>query len=446
MKASTVLLGFALSTMPAIAQFPGVADLAKNAIKSLPRGCIVTAEQTGTEAPTIALTGQHEPAQVPPEKIIFEIGSISKVFTGILLAQTVSEKKLTLETTLHEAMGPKQKFSDENVANITLLQLATHTSGLPRMPEPPANADPGDPFALYDRHMLNGTIAKMKLDHAAPFAFSYSNLGVGLLADLIARLHGKEWEDLVIERICKPLGMNDTRITLNNEQQTRLAPPYAGDRSAKHLHLIAMAGAGALRSTAADMLLFGQALANPDATPLKDAIRMIEEPRADGKTGLCLGIKNLNGQISYWFQGGTNGFGSWISARPSNDHIVVMLINNNAMMPQDVLFGAAKKAPGAAPAPPPAPEDATLADYVGVYDTDVDSPRGRIYYTFEGRGHDLWHQITGQPFRQLTKHPSTADRFEIKAFNAELQFTRENGKVTSVTLYQSGFEIKAKKL
>ena len=407
-------------------------ERAQQAAKTLPRGGIVVAEQTGTGAPSIAVAGKVKPTGVPPEKIIFEIGSISKVFTGLLLAQAISEKKVKLDTTLRELMPASQTFADEKTAGITLEQLATHSSGLPRMPELPPKADPGDPFATYDRAMLDATIASMKLDHAPPFAFSYSNLGVGLLGDLLSRLYGKPWEDLVRERIIGPLGMKDTGVTMNEEQTRRLAPPNTGDRPAKPLHLIALAGAGSLRSTTHDMLIFGAALARPDTTPLKEAIHFIEQPRLDGRTGICIGINQIQGQPAYWFQGGTSGFASWISARSADAHVVSILINNNILRPQSLLM--------------PAAPDTALADVVGVYDTGVDSPRGHIYYTFEERDHQLWHQITGQPFRQLTRHPSKADTFELKAFNAELQFHRESGKVTGVTLLQDGREIKATKL
>jgi CubicO group peptidase (beta-lactamase class C family) len=376
--------------------------------------------------------------------MIFEIGSISKVFTGLLLAQAVIEKKLTLDMTLRKLMGPTQTFADNKVAGITLLQLATHTSGLPRVPdEVLAAADPADPYARYDRTQLNATMARVKLAHAAPFPLSYSNLGVGLLGDLLSRLYGKPWEELVQERITKPLRMKDTGVALNAEQQKRLVPPYAGAEAAKPWHFSALAGAGALRSTAADMLVFGRALARPDGSPLKEAIRLMEQPRMDGTSGLCLGIMNIEGRPGYWFQGGTGGFTSWISARTADAHVVSILINNSALLPETMLSG---KAPAAAPSLAPTPADATPADYAGVYDTGVDSPRGHIYYTFEERGQELWHEITGQPFRLLTRHPTTPDRFELKSFKAEIQFTRENGNVVSTTLFQNGHEIPAQKV
>lgn len=431
-------LGMALNSSAADAGT--VAERAQKASVGLAQGCIVIAGESAGTGPVYAVSGQQEPAGVPPEKVIFEIGSISKVFTGLLLAQSVIEKKVTLDTTLREVMGPAQSFADEHVAAITLLQLATHTSGLPRLPEDLIpRADPADPYASYDRKDLNATIARTKLAHAPPFPVSYSNLGIGLLGDLLARLHGKGWAELAVDRIAKPLDMVDTCVTLTPEQEKRLAPPYAGNQPAKRWRHLALAGSGALHSTASDLVLFARALGQPASTPLETAIRMTEQPRAGTNFGLGLPFTVRNGQTEYWYQGGTGGYRSWISVKAGTREIVVMLINNSGLSPQDVLFGKP-------PAPPPAPTDAALADYVGVYDTGVKAGATAIHYTFEARGSDLWMQVTGQSFVPLSPHPTAKDRFEFTAVKAEIQFTRKKGEIVSATLFQDGLEILAKKM
>lgn len=436
-SASLILDGNAADTL--------LVGLAKKAAATLPRGCIVTAEQTGDASPVFSVVGQQEPAGVPPQKMIFEIGSISKVFTGMLLAQAVIEKKVKLDSTLRDLMGSTQTFADANVAAITLQQLATHTSGLPRIPDDlQAGGNMADPYAHYDRTRLDAFLSSAKLAHAPPFPSSYSNLGVGLLGDLLARLYGKSWDELVVERIAKPIGLTDTCVTLTDEQKTRLVPPYAGNQSAKAWHHTALAGSGALHSTAADMLKFVTALGRPGSTPLKEVIELTEQPRDEGAYGLCLPITKFKGQNGYWYQGGTGGYTSWISVKPASSHKIVMLINNAALMPEKVLMG--KAAVSAKKPASTAPADATLADYVGVYDTGVKAGDTDIHYTFEARGSDLWMQVTGQSFNKLSRHPTAEDRFELKAVNAEIQFARKSGRVTSTTLFQAGLEIKATKL
>lgn len=319
------------------AQSLTLADQARISSEKLPKGCIVSAERTGNAAPVYSLAGKADTKDVPPEKILFEIGSISKVFSALLLAQAVQAGKVRLDSTLSEVMGKKQRFASEHVAAITLEQLATHTSGLPRLPDNLlAGADPADPYAHYDRRLLDNYLSKATLSHAPPFASDYSNLGVGLLGDLLARLQNKSWEQLAIEHITQPLGMKDTCVTLNAEQKRRLAAPHAGASRAEHWSFTALAGCGALYSTAADLMIFAQAISKPADSPLKSLIEMIEKPRDAGNVGLCLQILNIGGLNSYWHNGGTGGYRSWLSARPDSNRLVVVLINNNALAPENI--------------------------------------------------------------------------------------------------------------
>jgi CubicO group peptidase (beta-lactamase class C family) len=173
---------------------------------------------------------------VPAEKIVFEIGSISKAFTGLLLAQSVLEKKVRFDSTLRELLGKTQNYADARVGQITLLQLVTHTSGLPRLADNHAAfADPADLYTKYDRAALSQYLEKAKLEGEGPYLESYSNLGMGLLGDMLARVHGRSWEELVRERITVvPLGMSDTTVTLSAEQAVRFIQPYAGGEKNSH--------------------------------------------------------------------------------------------------------------------------------------------------------------------------------------------------------------------
>ena len=128
-----------------------LAESAARFSKDLKAGCIVTGERMGDEV-KYAISGKApEAGDAKPEKLVFEIGSISKVFTGLLLAQAVVEKKVTLDTTIGSLLAGKVKFTDARVEAITLKQLATHTSGLPRLPDNAmAGALEEDPYASYD--------------------------------------------------------------------------------------------------------------------------------------------------------------------------------------------------------------------------------------------------------------------------------------------------------
>jgi D-alanyl-D-alanine-carboxypeptidase/D-alanyl-D-alanine-endopeptidase len=274
------LLVVVAAVCPAIADRP-LHEIAEKAAAKVPAGGIVTAESIGGTT-RFAEAGKLEPAGVVPEQRVFEIGSITKVFTGLLLADAVEEKKVRLDSTLQELLGGEVTFADPDVAAITLVQLSTHTSGLPRLPDNMGwfTVFSKDPYKNYDRTRTLAFLAKAELPHPPPFPASYSNYAVGLLGELLAGVHGKGYAELVSEKITGPLGMKNTGIVPGESQQARLAPPYDGSKPGHPWTFQAMAGAGGLHSTAADLAIFGQALLEPDKTPLAAAIKRMLEVHA----------------------------------------------------------------------------------------------------------------------------------------------------------------------
>jgi CubicO group peptidase (beta-lactamase class C family) len=419
-----------------------LSEAAASVAKPLRRGTIVTAELVGDAPPQYAASGKLEPADTPPEKVIFEIGSISKVFTGVLLELAVLDKKVTLDTTLREVLGEKQAFADPAVAAITLRQLITHTSGLPRLPKNlNSEKDHANPYAHYDRAMLDVAVAEQKLEGKPPFDSSYSNFGVGLLGDILSRLYGESWEQLVRERITEPLGMTDTAVTLTDEQEKRFAPPYGGTKSkdARRWTFAALAGAGALRSTAADMVKFGEALLAPEKTPLKEALTLVQQSQtSDGEIGLAIMLNKIDGHEVHWHSGATAGYQALLQTVPATRTVRVVLTNNFSVEPAAVVNAARnEKARLTDSGKVLTPEQ--LSAYEGVYPIG-----GKARFTIVRRDGRLWTQLTGQGFLPLFPHEQE-DRFFLKVVAAEVQFHRENGKVVSMTNHQNGREFNANK-
>jgi D-alanyl-D-alanine-carboxypeptidase/D-alanyl-D-alanine-endopeptidase len=420
-----------------------LADATATQAGKLAAGCIVAAESIGGKR-SYSIAGKGEPEEVPAEKLLFEIGSISKVFTGLLLADAVESGKLGLDTTLSDLLGKEQKFADPKVGKITLRQLATHTSGLSRLPD---NIGPNpdaaeDPYGHYDREMAHAYLAKAKLAGDSPYPAAYSNYGMGLLGDLLAEAYGKTWEELVKEKITGPLGMKDTVVTLNGEQKARLAPPYADEKPGHSWTFQAMAGAGALRSTAADMLRFGEAMLDPAKTPLEAAIRRMMEPHApypdmSAEIGLGIIISKLDGEREYTHDGGTGGYRSTLQVIPALKRVRVVLLNNSALAAGAVL---AVTRPGgkAGEAAEIQLDPEALDAFPGSYEI---GPASR--FTVVRREDALWVRLTGQTF--LRVKPIAKDRFRYHEVDAELQFARENDKVSSVVLHQNGREITGKR-
>ncbi len=195
---------------------------------------------------------------------IFEIGSITKTFTGLILAQMAEQHKVKLDEPVRELLPPSTVAKPEG-AEITLLDLATQHSGLPRMPDNFHPADPENPYVDYRPANLYEFIAKHGVGKPANTTFNYSNLGLGLLGQALANSAGTTYAQLLKTEITGPLKLTDTVVRLSPEQEKRFAQGHGAQHQKAHAwDLDALAGAGAIRSTASDMLTYLEAQLHPD--------------------------------------------------------------------------------------------------------------------------------------------------------------------------------------
>jgi serine-type D-Ala-D-Ala carboxypeptidase/endopeptidase len=197
---------------------------------------------------------------------LFEIGSITKTFTGLLLQDMIERGEMKLNDPVAGYLPKLVRMPTRNGKEITLFHLVTHTSGLPRNPE---NLDPkraDNPLAEYTTEKLNACLSGYKLTRQPGAKFEYSNLGSGLLGHVIALKAGTDYESLVVDRICRPLKMESTRITLTPELKARLATGHNQfGYAVSNMDFQSQAGCGALRSTANDLLKY--VAANLSLTP-----------------------------------------------------------------------------------------------------------------------------------------------------------------------------------
>jgi serine-type D-Ala-D-Ala carboxypeptidase/endopeptidase len=262
--------------------------------------------------------GPDRPLPPDPETI-FEIGSLTKVFTATALADMVEEGIVALD-------DPVQRYLPDDVVlpirgrAITLADLATQTSGLPRLP-------PGlvrqslqqrqNPYARFTAADLDRAIVVTKLKDDPGAKLRYTNFGFGLLGHVLALRTGRSYEQLVRERICEPLGLADTSVSIPAQALSRFADGHdRRGRRVPHWDLQALAGAGALRSTAADLLRFLDLQLGEQATRLGRAARATHEPRAHrGRLVQGLGWVGLplrgSSRRMLWHNGGTGGFRSF---------------------------------------------------------------------------------------------------------------------------------------
>ncbi|HEX7552498.1 MAG TPA: serine hydrolase domain-containing protein, partial [Geothrix sp.] len=188
---------------------------------------------------------------------MFEIGSVTKVFTSLLLADMVQHGEVTLTDPVAKFLPMGVKVPQRNGESITLQDLSNQTSGLPRMPDNFAPKDSANPYADYSTEQLYTFLSTYQLTRDIGSKFEYSNLGVGLLGQALSRRAGMTFEALVRTRITAPLGMKSTGVTLTPEMKTRLAVGHDGTLSpVANWDIPTLAGAGALRSDADDLLTF----------------------------------------------------------------------------------------------------------------------------------------------------------------------------------------------
>jgi len=275
--------------------------------------------------------------EAPDGRTIFEIGSITKVFSGILLAQLAAEGKVAVSDPAQRHVPEGWTLPSREGAVITLAQLSTHTSGLPRLPSNLAPNDARDPYADYSEERLREFLAGHVLRRRPGDAYEYSNLGTGWLGWMLARADGRTYEDLAIHRIARPLGMADTGIRLDDAARARLAPPHASPgKPSFNWELATLTGAGGLRSTTEDLLRFLAANLGDAPPALLAAMEASHEPRVkvrDGGPWIGLGWHRStleDGRTMIWHNGGTGGYRSFAGFVKESRSAVVVLANSTA--------------------------------------------------------------------------------------------------------------------
>ena len=269
--------------------------------------------------------------RVPDGDTIYEFGSATKVLTGILLADAVVQGQVKLDQPAGELLPAGVKMPANGDRAITLQDLSTHVSGLPTIPDNMKFGDPDNPYADYREKDLYAFLNNHKLARAPGTKNEYSNLGQGLLGHLLSLQAKSTYEDLVRNRIAVPLKMSSTKITIDKESQSRFAPGHMGDgQPAANWDLPVLAGAGGVRTTVNDMLLFAAANLAPPKGKLGEAIEMAwtihQKPIKKGDAPLGLGW-HVTPDGTRWHNGQTGGYHSMILINRKSKSSVILMTN-----------------------------------------------------------------------------------------------------------------------
>jgi len=404
-------------------------------------GIVVGVLENGTRH--LVSYGSAGPGHPPlDEHTLFEIGSISKTFTSLLLADAVVRGEVRLDQPVAELLPAGTVVPSLDGRQITLEHLATHRSGLPRLPDNMTPAVPADPYADYDAARLYTFLAGHRLRRAPGESVEYSNLGGGLLGHaLTLRAHAPSWGALVAQRITGPLGMHETFVDVPPALRARVSAGHDAQLdTVPAWHLDALAGAGALRSTASDMLIYLGALLDTTQGPLAHAAALVQKPRADFAAGMRIGLAWLQTATGarpiWWHNGGTGGFRTIAAFDPAR-HVAIVVLSNSSVAVDDIglhLLDPSRPVslPLRAPRSPVNLSSDALDRVLGSYELTPG-----FVLTISRSGDALFAQATGQP--RLPMAAVSANQFVIPVANAELIFDiSEPGPAKHITLRQNG--------
>jgi D-alanyl-D-alanine-carboxypeptidase/D-alanyl-D-alanine-endopeptidase len=319
---------------------------------------------------------------------------------------------------------------------ITIGNLTDHTSGLPRMPDNLASANPNNPYAEYTVEQMYEFISNYQPKRAVGSKFEYSNIAQGLLGHLLAMNKNTSYEHLMVKTIANPLKMNDTRIEFTKRMKENLALGHSDGKVVENWDLPTLAGAGAIRSSTTDMAKFISANLAYGNTPLLEAMELSHKLRHKKAGGMAMAWhikKGENGDV-IWHNGGTGGYRSFAGFVKETGKGVILLTNSSAAA-DDIGFylldpgselDKRKFASDAIELP-----ESTLEQYVGLYEMKAES-----IFTITKEGTQLFGHVTGQERFEI--YPENDTLFFLTVVEADITFQLKEGNVESLMVYQGG--------
>jgi serine-type D-Ala-D-Ala carboxypeptidase/endopeptidase len=443
------VLGLALPA-PALPTNPEIQALLKQRIDREKQSPGIVVGIIDPQGQRIIPYGQLSTTKAEPidGNTLFEIGSITKVFTALALMQLSEQKVLNLDDPIAKFLPPTVTTPEFNGKAITLLNLATHTSSLPRLPDNLTFADNQNPYVDYTVEQLYSFLSSYKLTREIGTKYEYSNLGAGLLGHLLSRQAGVDYETLISTQITQPLQMQDTRIHLNPDQTARFATGYdQRNRAVPYWDLPTLAGAGALRSTANDLLKFLAANLDLQSAPINASLQKthkIQQQADSPNVAIALGwhvLKVKDSEIIF-HNGGTGGFRSFIGFSKTQ-RLGIVVLGNSENGVTDLGLHLLDSRNSLAKYQPPqaaiAVDPKVLATYVGNYEL---TPEFSISITQEQDR--LYLQATKQPKFEL--FAATPTQFFLTVVEAKITFIRDSqGKIDRLILDQNGQQLPGRK-
>ncbi|QUH03882.1 beta-lactamase family protein [Saccharopolyspora erythraea] len=300
---------------------------------------------------TVATSGTA-PAHRPREHLHYEIGSASKTFLGLLLADLATSGVLDYDTPARDCL-PITLRTHRVSAAITLRHLITHTSGLPSVPLQPAfyrhllsRANPTNPYAAFTQERLLAAFHHHGARARPGIRWRYSNFAVAVLGHALAQVTGTAYDDLLAQRILAPMGLRRTRLAPGPPDTDAPGHRRNGTTPVPPVELGAVAPAGAVRATPGDLLTYLEAHLTPENSPLHDALHAVRTPhavsrprRAPARTLTWFLDETEHGPV-YFHGGATFGQTAYLGYRPAT-HTALAAIATRRHNHRNVLVNTA---------------------------------------------------------------------------------------------------------
>jgi CubicO group peptidase (beta-lactamase class C family) len=377
--------------------------------------------------------GKGPGGAAPDGGSLFELGTLTRVYTGLLLADAIQRREVELDAEVAGYLPPGVTVPTRDKVAITLRQLALHGSGLPPLPPSiAARVAAADPFAGYDEEALYRDLARTQLVFTPGTAIQLSSYGAGLLGFVLGKQAGTGYPRALAARVLGPLELRDTMLAVpagaaqrrmtGTDDELAAVPPWTWG---------ALAGAGGLVSSARDQLRLIEAQLDAAAggknLPLRHQMRLAQEPQLE--TGVTASDNAglgwmIDGDGRYWQSGGTAGFRAFIGFDPKTRRGVVALASTASPLVDRLgraLFALFDEAP---PRPWTPPAAAQLATYAGSYDF------AGTKLSVVAAGKRLYLDAPSEPRVRLL--PVSEHEFWIEALQAVAIFQKEGDKVVRV--------------
>ncbi len=403
----------------------------------------------GGEATTAHVGRTGAKGKRPDDDTVYEIGSVSKVFTGILIADAVVRGKVRLDQSAQELLPENVKMPAREDRAITVIDIATHRSGLPRLSDNMPTSKSDNPYADYTSKLAHEFLTKHKLRRSPGEKYEYSNFGMALAGHMISENAKLSYDELLQQRIAEPLGMTSTRVALTESMQQRLATPHSAFGTETSTWEFAdMPGAGGIRSSTKDMLQFARSQFSPPDGEIGRALELAwkKHTKKDSKgPPMGLGWHFAGDGTTRWHNGQTGGYHSMLMVNRKAGLAVVLLANTGAME-LDRLAGDVMRMLGGADVKPRTFEKSiqvskkVMERYVGKYQL---APT--FIFTVSTKDDKLMVGVTNQGTYQV--FPRSETEWFYKVVKATLKFQLDDaGNCTSLQLLQNGITQTAKRI